>query len=245
MIIKTFILLMVLNNIWINPIQEFSYFLFSVKDNQVHQGTGFFIEKDNQTYLVTASHNFFQDKFATQKTADFFYIRLHNNVTNKLEFLQINNNPISKSEKSKNLDINFYKVDIAKQYDLKIVKIKPNCLPTKIICYGFGVVDGNEDNPDLYLESLKPTEFKGNLKFEYNKPLRYFETNELDFDNYVVSYESGTLTKGTSGSPVFTNYSENGVIKSEFAGLIHLRNEQTKLATILRPEIIAELIDEL
>ena len=243
--IKIFALLTIFMNSEIKDIKQFSYFLFSMNENQIAQGTGFFIKKNAQTYLVTASHNFFQDKFAKVKTADSFYIRLYEKKLNAVSFLNVANNPVPKSKRTEALDINFYKLTIPSIYKIKIVDVNSSCTPSSILCYGFGVVDGNDDNPDFYIKNLAPTEFKGNLIFNYNEPIRYTETNEIDFNNYVASYESETLKRGTSGSPVFSSCQKNGVIKHEFAGLIHIRNEETKIATILRPEIIKQIIDEL
>ncbi|WP_437398499.1 trypsin-like peptidase domain-containing protein [Flagellimonas lutimaris] len=223
-------------------IPDYSYFLFEMRNNDMKQGTGFFIKKDNKTYLVTAAHNFHVDKTATNKTTNEFYLRLKKK--GKTALLLINNNPLPKTEVTKNLDINFYEINIPSDYEINIIDLVPDKIvtPENIICYGYAVVDGNEDNPQLYVENLKPTEFKGKVKFEYQKPIKYFETQEKDYHNYVVKYEVDSLGRGTSGAPVFSINKKNGFITYHFAGLIHTRNELTKIATILRPEKIVELI---
>lgn len=231
----------------INDISDYSYFLFDIKDNNMNQGTGFFIKKSDKTYLVTASHNFHTDKTATNKTADKFYIRLKRKDNGKNEILLIDNIPLPKTETTKDLDINFYEINLPSKYLINFIDLEPKDIktPENIICYGYAVVDGNEDNPQLYVENLKPTEFKGKVKFEYRKPIKYFETQERDYFNYVVEYQVDSLGRGTSGSPVFSINEKNGILFYSFAGLIHTRDEFTKIATILRPEKIVELIKEL
>lgn len=229
----------------INNISDYSYFIFETKNNNIKQGTGFFIKKADKTYLVTASHNFHIDKTATNKTTAEFYLRLKRH--NKTDLLLINNNPLPKTEATKNLDINFYEISVPPEYEINIINLKSNeiLIPTNIICYGYAVVDGNEDNPQLYVQKLEPTKFMGKVKFDYQKPIKYFETGEKDYHNYVVEYEVDSLGRGTSGSPVFSLHNNDGIVTYSFAGLIHTRNELTKVATILRPEKILELIEEL
>lgn len=224
-------------------ISRYSYFLFAIKNKDINQGTGFFIKKADVTYLVTAAHNFHVDKTASAKTTADFYIRLKKN--DKSEFILIKNNPLPKTEVTKNLDINFYKVSISSKYELNIIELGSNELKVSenIICYGYAVVDENEDNPQLYMESIEPTKFKGKLKYDYHKPIIYFETKERDYNNYVVEYMVDSLGRGTSGAPVFFVSKKKGIIMYRFAGLIHLRNELTKIATILRPEKIQEQIN--
>ena len=103
-------------------ISDYSYFLFEMKNNEMKQGTGFFIKKNNKTYLVTASHNFHVDKTATEKTTNEFYLRLERK--GKKEFLLIKNNPLPKTESTKNLDINFYELNIPSDYEINIIDIE-------------------------------------------------------------------------------------------------------------------------
>ena len=228
-----------------NTILVYSYFLFAINGKSINQGTAFFVEKNEQLYLVTASHNFHTDKTSKSKTSDFFYIRLITKKENKTEFIKIENNPIKLEE---NIDLSFYKVSFQKEYFISKIKLKEEKvkISNNILCYGFAVVDGNEDNFQKYIETLKPTVFRGLLQRDYDKPIIYLETKEKDYDNYVVKYKSETLGRGTSGAPVFfKKVNKNGEYIYQFGGLIHIRNETDKIARILRPEKIIEHFNKL
>lgn len=227
-----------------NDISDYSYFLFDTNDNKVNHGTGFFIKYLNKHYLVTASHNFHTDKTAKLKTAEVFYLRLKRKIDNQFEIIPINNSPLAKTEISINLDINFYEINPTSKFYINVVRLEKTELKVsdEIICFGYAPKDGNEDNAQLYIKTLEPTQFKGKIKFNYEEPIKYFETQEKDYYNYAVQYSSEALKRGTSGSPVFSISKKNGAIIYNFAGLIHTRNELTKVAMALRPEKIGELI---
>jgi hypothetical protein len=227
-----------------NDISDYSYFLFDKNDNKMNHGTGFFIKHLNKHYLVTASHNFHSDKTAKVKTSEIFYIRLKRKIDNQFEIIPINNSPLAKTEISKNIDINFYEISPSSEFYINVVSMETTELKMsdEIICFGYAPKDGNDDNAQLYIETLEPTQFKGKIKFNYKEPIKYFETQEKDYYNYAVEYSSETLKRGTSGSPVFSISKKNGANIYNFAGLIHTRNELTKVAMVLRPEKIEELI---
>tara|TARA_B100000787_G_scaffold146387_1_gene116959 strand:+ start:298 stop:987 length:690 start_codon:yes stop_codon:yes gene_type:complete len=223
-----------------NTILLYSYFVFGGSGKSIDQGTGFFVEKKGQLYLTTVSHNFHTDKTSKIKKYSFFYLRLFNSKDNKPELIKIENNPIKFEE---NIDLSFYKVDVSTKYLVNIIDIEEtkSLKPEKIICYGYATVEGDEDNAQKYVDNIQATEFSGYIYLDYNKPITYLETKEKDYDNYVVKYISNTLGRGTSGSPVFfVKENEQGEIKYQFAGVIHTRNEETKVAAILRPEKVIE-----
>jgi|GEM_PF-4622075 len=226
---------------------DYSYLLFRfIDENNINQGTGFFLKKNNILYLVTAAHNFHTDKTSKIKTAEDFYLRMPKS-DNSFDMIRIENNPINKKDiEYQNLDVNFYKVDIPESYNVNIINIeeKRNFEVKTLISYGYSVVDDNSDNLQKYINEIRPTEFQSSIFGSYENPIRY-DDGTIDFNNFAGIFISTTLGKGSSGSPVFSKTISNGKEVFEFVGLLHTGNLIYKEVTILRKAVIKEIFDKI
>lgn len=250
----------------IDSLSNYSYFIFgNTSEKSIHQGTVFFVRKNEKIYLVTAAHNFngwnYTKNLCTScPYLDTLYLRVYRKDNGIAEFLTIDISrlklSIPKGFISETPDLYFYEIAFPDTYKLFTIEklftksINPH-KNEEILTYGYPVID-EENDPYKYIR-LPATKGIGNLLVDYPKKTRWHYDNGdikgIDTISYHVIIKNHTIREGNSGSPCYlidTKLKQGGNTKSvSFAGMLYGANFIDNTATLLRPEFIISIFNKL
>lgn len=231
-----------------SSLYKYTYLLYGkTRSGRVVQASGFLVKKNNQVYLVTACHVIngwhFESFEKEDSYPDTLFLRVNIKNTDSSLFIPID---ISKIKNIKSQpdwpDVYFYRLTlnpILELYtiDALIVKNEPAASsPEHVLVYGFqpGELD---------------FERSGFLKLKPQKTVTHFPDKDAYACSpmaYEVSYSGNTLGPGNSGSPVFflSETLANGkkTLKVLFGGLLFAGNPSLHRASVIRPEVIKNLL---
>ena len=214
------------------------------------QATGFFVNKRNRTYLVTASHVvngwFFAsfDEKGSYPDTLFVKVGLKNNQRDTTLAIDISTLKHIKADPYSH-DIYFIPVSIpanCKTYrlDSLILNYVPiSHVPQTILTYGF--IIGDQD--------LSSRQFKGPASKKAMAHLPDWNAYACSPLTYEIAYSGDDLGPGDSGAPVYF-ISKNSGRKHDsttlkFGGLLFGGNRLKHRASVIRPELVKALYDEL
>jgi hypothetical protein len=229
----------------------YSYLIYgcSSSGNSV-QATGFFVEKKDHTYLVTASHVVngwlfasFDAKGSYPDTL-FVKIALKNSRLDTALAINISDLKHIKADPYSH-DIYFIPVNIpskcrVNRLDSIILNYKPiSHTPQSILTYGFAVDD----------QSLSLRKFEGRTSKKAIAHLPDWNSYSCSPLVYDIAYSGDDLGPGDSGSPVYFITEGAGrkrdSVTIQFGGLLFGGNPARHRAGVIRPELVKILYDEL
>jgi hypothetical protein len=231
-----------------SSLDKYTYLIYGkTRSACVVQATGFLVKKNNQVYLVTACHVINGWRFESFEKEDSYpdtlFLRVNLKNTDSSTFVPIDISKI-KNIKSKAdwPDVYFYKLNLSSQFkiytldDLIHQKEEATRVPTEVLIYGFQI--GDVDFERSKFLRLKP-----------QKAIAHFPDKDAYACSpivYDVGYAGNTLGPGNSGSPVYFIYESHAnvrkQIKLRFGGLLFAGNAPAHSASVIRPEVIKNLL---
>ena len=234
-----------------SKLPKYSYLIYgySSSGNSV-QATGFFVKKRNSTYLVTACHVIngwffasFNEK-GSYPDSLFVKIGLKNIDRDTSLAIDISNLKYTKADPYSQ-DIFFIPIKIpsgcvVNSLESLIVNFTPiTKIPETIFSYGFLVDD--QSLSSRRFGKANPTKAMARLP-KWND----YSCSPLV---YEVTYSGDVLGPGYSGAPIYFVEKDLGSkrhsVKIQFGGLLFGGNRTKHRASVIRPELVKALYDEL
>lgn len=239
------------NMIDTSQLPKYSYLIYgrSSSGNSV-QATGFFVNKNNCTYLVTACHVingwFFAsfDRKGSYPDTLFVKIGLRNSQRDTALAIDISKLKYTKADPYSH-DIYFMPIDIPSgcvinSLESLLLNFSPiDKIPQRIFTYGFIIDDQNLSSRQF--KALTPKKAMARLP-DWNA----YACSPLI---YKIAYSGDDLGAGNSGAPVYFITGNSGgnhrSVFVQFGGLLFGGNRTKHRAMVIRPELVRELYDEL
>lgn len=233
-----------------SKLPKYSYLIYgySSSGNSV-QATGFFVKKMNRTYLVTACHVingwFFAsyDKKGSYPDTLFVKISLKGILRDTAIAIDISKLKYTTADPYSH-DIYFIPVEIPSNCAINsleslILNFRPiSKIPQTIFTYGF--VD-EQNLSSRQFEGLDPRKGMAHLP-DWNA----YACSPLV---YEIAYYGDDLGAGDSGAPVYfvtgNSGRDNSLTGLQFGGLLFGGNRTKHRASVIRPELVKVLYDEL
>lgn len=241
-------------------LSKYSYYLYlEVDANSIEEGTGFLVRKNNQLYLVTASHaisGHYYDSLGMHikpNYPDILNLRVTRKQDGVMDFFPINifeaKKKINLLHYSKTPDICFIKIDLPEKYQINTIESLIVEYPTSQIvpdnCIMFGFPNGSSSIPKLEylrrnasLATGKVQNYSYALKWNANP---YIDINQYWDDFNYIAFLTGVFGAGNSGTPIFFTSSQKVI----FGGMCVAGNYEAKQLFALRPEVIKQLYNNL
>jgi|GEM_PF-2811501 len=224
-----------------NMLGNFSYLLYGkTHSGCTVQATAALIRSNGRLYMVTACHvinGWYYESYDKEDSyPDTLLLRVFSRKGNHVNFIPIDIHKLKHIKPPPGWpDIYFYPLNISSAYrvnTLESISGKGKTMsrtPEDILVYGYQITV-DSDNVDF--KKLPVT--KATVKWCGQSWAPY---------TYTVSYPGNALGPGNSGSPVFFSYKmPSGMVRPQFGGILIGGASASHTATILRPELIWNLL---